>query len=151
MYYIMNKTTKSHKTKKSQKTKKSHKTKKSLKSNKIQKTPKKRRTTFKKGRTPSNISKKKYLSLIKQRQNNKISLSAKENYQLDFALHRKYCNCIEQIKYKYYMKSKNKRNSVRNSANNNKNNPYGICNSSIYMKRGFIIPKKSRKCSKLYE
>ena len=70
---------------------------------------KKRIRKFKKGQVPINISKKKYLSLVNKRQNNKDSLSSKENYQLNFALKRKYCNCIEKVKYNINKKSRGTR------------------------------------------
>ena len=120
----------------------------------------KRRNKFKKGRAPSNISKNIYISLIKRRLHNKDDLSDTENYKLDFALKRKYCNCIEQVKYKYYIRSdKYNPNRKTNRKTNRKhtiikdgNNPYAVCKSSIYTKRGFKTPiNLNKKCSKLYE
>jgi len=111
----------------------------------MKRSSKKRRTKFNKGFAPINISIKKYKSLIEKRQDNPGSLTDRENYELDFALNRKYCNCVEKVKYK--RKSKSRRGSRRNK----RNNPYAICTSSVYIKRGFRIPKTARKkCGKLY-
>jgi len=122
--------------------------------------PKKK--TYKRGSAAIYISKNKYKALILKRQKNPTSLTKKENYDLDFTLNRKYCNCIEHIKYKTYSIRKNKRTmknrkktknkSKKNkSTSKSKNNPYALCTSSIYIKRGFRIPKTARKkCLKLY-
>ena len=72
--------------------------------------------------------------------NNPEKMTNKEKYQLDFALNRKYCNCIEQVKY----------NLIKKHTNRNDNSPYGICTNSVYNKRGFKIPKKRTKCKKIY-
>tara|TARA_B110001469_G_C9643891_1_gene324623 strand:- start:317 stop:694 length:378 start_codon:yes stop_codon:yes gene_type:complete len=122
--------------------------------------PKKK--TYKRGSAAIYISKNKYKALILKRQKKPLSLTKKENYDLDFTLNRKYCNCIEHIKYKTYSIGKNKRTmknrkknnknkSQKNKPSKSKNNPYALCTSSIYKKRGFRIPKTARKnCLKLY-
>jgi len=116
----------------------------------MKRSSKKRRTTkFNKGFAPINISIKKYKLLIEKRQDNPGSLTDRENYELDFALNRKYCNCVEKVKYKSRKLKKSK--SRRGSRSNKGNNPYAICTSSVFIKRGFRIPKTARKkCGKLY-
>lgn len=113
----------------------------------MKRSSKKRRTTkFNKGFAPINISIRKYKSLIEKRKDDPASLTDRENYELDFALNRKYCNCVEKVKYK-----SRKSKSRRSSRSNKGNNPYAICTSSVFIKRGFRIPKTARKkCGKLY-
>ena len=121
--------------------------------------PKKK--TYKKGFAAIYISKNKYKALILKRQKIPASLTKKENYDLDFTLNRKYCNCIEHIKYKTYSSSRKNKNNRKNKnrkkkshkskSSKSKNNPYALCTSSVYKKRGFRIPKTARKkCRKLY-
>ena len=124
--------------------------KKSKKYKKYKKSKNKKR--FEKGYAPINISKSKYLFLIDKRQNKPQNMTKKENYQLDFALNRKYCNCIEKVKYNIRPKNKNKRTFLKKNKKSiiNDNSPYGICTNSIYNRRGFKIPKKRTKCKDIY-
>ena len=80
--------------------------------------PKKK--TYKRGSAAIYISKNKYKALILKRQKNPTSLTKKENYDLDFTLNRKYCNCIEHIKYKTYSIRKNKRTMKNRKKTKNK-------------------------------
>lgn len=103
---------------------------------KISKSKRTRRRKFPKARAPTNLSDKRFYFLLDKRKK-KITMNKRENYQLDFALNRKYCNCIEILKFKNYKSKKNI-------------NPYGICNSSIYKKRGLKSPKNVRKKCNIY-
>jgi len=111
------------------------------------KTKKKRTNRFKKGRAPINISKRKYLKLIQERESNSDKKNTKK---MNFALQRKYCNCIEHIKFKTKKQSVNK--SYKHKKHLPENNPYAICGASIYKNRRMKIPyKASHKCRKLYK
>lgn len=114
---------------------------KKIKKSKSIKKIKKSKKRFDKGYAPINISKSKYLELINKKQSEPQNMTIKENYQLDFALNRKYCNCVEKVKYNIRPKNKTKNN----------NSPYGICTNSIYNRRGFKIPKKRTRCKDIYK
>ena len=72
-------------------------------------------------------------SLIDKRIDNPDSLTDRENNELDFALNRKYCNCVEKIKY-----NSRKSNKSKSKRRKSSNNPYAICTKSIYKNRDLL-------------
>jgi len=94
-------------------------------------------------KAPILISEKVYKELIQKEKDNTISPS--ETIILDEALNIKYCFCIKKL----YLKNIFIENILEEET---KYNPYAICMSSIYKKRGIKPPKKvSYSCSKKYK
>ena len=94
--------------------------------------PKKKKSKKNKYKKKSNkITDKKYLSLLKK---SRKSLNTNEKKILNKALHQRYCSCLKKLE---------------NNKKLDKNAPFGICGTSIYLNRGFDIPKNaSRTCKK---
>jgi len=96
-------------------------------------------TLKKKGRRRTlsvKISEKKYRSLLSQRRSKK-KMSLKDKKILDDALYTKYCMCLRKLE----SKGKSKK----------KVNPFAICMSSIYLKRGYKPPPNaSRNCKLMF-
>ena len=92
--------------------------------------------------TKLNISENNYQILIKKKQTNIIS--EEEKKILDKALFIKVCNCVKkklsQNTAKWLL------GEINSDIDNIPYNPYAICTSSIYNKRGFKREKSFKKC-----
>ena len=95
------------------------------------------RSFTKKGRKRTlsvKISDKKYRTLLSKRRSKK-KMSIRDKKLLDDALYTKYCMCLRKLE----SKGKSKK----------KINPFAICMSSIYLKRGYKPPPNASHNCKL--
>jgi len=79
----------------------------------------------------SRVSEKVYKKLLNK---SKRSLTKNEKKKLDKALHQRYCSCLK---------------ALESNKKYNKGAAFGICGTSIYLNRGYSIPKNAaRSCRK---
>jgi hypothetical protein len=96
---------------------------------------------FKK-KSPINISEKKYKDLIRQKKTGTLSKS--DSQLLNESLHIKLCHCIKKLYIKNLINKEFFNTPI-------KYNPYAICTSSVYNKRGLKSPYRAvRDCKKKY-
>lgn len=92
--------------------------------------------------SPILITENKYKELIEKKKND--DLTEQDSSTLDEAMHIKLCHCIKKIYIKNIIDTEFFE-KIRTL------NPYAICTSSIYKKRGFNVPPcAARNCGKSY-
>ena len=96
-------------------------------------TYKKKGKTVKKGKKSKKkgVSDKQYKKLLSK---SKSSLKKKDKKTLEKALHQRYCSCIKKLETNKKL---------------GKGAAFGICGTSVYLNRGYSIPRDAAKtCSK---
>lgn len=87
-----------------------------------------------------------YKSHLKLKKNHR-KMSPIERRNIQEELNIKYCACIKKL----YLKQLFKKN-IMNKDISKEANPWALCSTSIYLKRGFKIPKKvSSTCRRKYK